>query len=386
MAADLPVKRGTMLEIRSRRRVGGVVVAATLTVSVGLAPAEPVAFLGLGDLPGGAFSSSFGGMSRDGRTIVGWSSIQGTNGDWTQAFRWSQDTGMQALPFTPRTRTSYYNRAVGVTDDSLEILGVEEHPVKWVTGVPDPLELPVPSGWFTGPVALSADGQVAVGQGGPPGLDTFRPLRWDPDALPLVMEGSGRASVRDLSADGSFAVGEEQFGTRLKAVIWDALGRMSLLVDPNPASWSIAEGISTDDQFILGTVLNWGAVVWDLHGGYELLLGTGELTTTRAKSASDDARIVAGWATRGGLSTAVFWDNSREIIAVDEYLSMRGVDLTGWRLTQVLEVSSDGRVIAGDGFNPDGNREAWVAYIPTPGTALVLAAVPAFAARRRRTA
>jgi uncharacterized membrane protein len=385
MAAELPMKRGTMLEIRSRRRVGGVVVAATFTVSVGVAPAEPVAFLGLGDLPGGEFSSTLGGMSRDGRTIVGWSRTQGTTVDRNQAFRWSRDTGMQALPFPPGTRTGE-SRAVDVTDDSLEILGTAEHPVKWVAGATDPVALPVPSGWGAVPTAISADGQVSVGNGGQMGSLDRRPLRWDPDSLPLVMEGSSEATVWDLAGSGAFAVGFEQVGTREKAVVWDALGRMSFLVDPNPASWSGAGGISTDDQFILGTVHDWGAVVWDLNGGYELLLGAGEFTSTRVNAASDDARLVAGRARRGGLSTAVFWDDNREIIAVDEYLSMRGVDLTGWVLTQVLEVSSDGRVLAGDGFNPDGNREAWVAYIPTPGTALVLAAVPAFAARRRRTA
>ena len=62
-----------------------------------------------------------------------------------------------------------------------------------------------------------------------------------------------------------------------------------------------------------------------------------------------------------------------------------GIDLTGWRLFEAVGVSGDGRTIAGNGLNPAGQLEAWVAVVPEP-LAMPLAALAAGAGglRRRR--
>ena len=62
-----------------------------------------------------------------------------------------------------------------------------------------------------------------------------------------------------------------------------------------------------------------------------------------------------------------------------------GLDLTGWTLGSVGGISSDGYVIVGDGINPDGYNEAWIATIPEPGTFLLLA-IGGLALLRRRSA
>jgi hypothetical protein len=49
-----------------------------------------------------------------------------------------------------------------------------------------------------------------------------------------------------------------------------------------------------------------------------------------------------------------------------------GLDLTGWTLTSCTAVSGDGMTIVGNGTNPQGNREAWIATIPEPTTILLL--------------
>ncbi len=55
----------------------------------------------------------------------------------------------------------------------------------------------------------------------------------------------------------------------------------------------------------------------------------------------------------------------------------------GWKELNPLAVSADGRTIVGTGMNPLGDPEAWVAVIPSPGTAVVMAPMLAIARRRR---
>ena len=43
-----------------------------------------------------------------------------------------------------------------------------------------------------------------------------------------------------------------------------------------------------------------------------------------------------------------------------------GSELTGWSLTSANGISSDGRVIAGVGINPNADLEAWVVVLPEP--------------------
>jgi hypothetical protein len=46
---------------------------------------------------------------------------------------------------------------------------------------------------------------------------------------------------------------------------------------------------------------------------------------------------------------------------VDEF----GLDLTGWTLTSAAGISDDGLTIMGNGVNPDGKSEAWIAVLPS---------------------
>ena len=50
-----------------------------------------------------------------------------------------------------------------------------------------------------------------------------------------------------------------------------------------------------------------------------------------------------------------------------------GLDLAGWTLDTALGISADGLTIVGQGTNPNGEFEAWIAIIPEPSTALLLA-------------
>ena len=54
-------------------------------------------------------------------------------------------------------------------------------------------------------------------------------------------------------------------------------------------------------------------------------------------------------------------------------LTTLGLDLTGWQLSFAQGISGDGMAIVGYGTNPSGFREAFIAVIPEPSTALLLA-------------
>ena len=84
-----------------------------------------------------------------------------------------------------------------------------------------------------------------------------------------------------------------------------------------------------------------------------------------------------------------------EAFILDAYTGMRhlgdvlsidlGLDLAGWTLYEATSVSADGNTVVGIGSKPLGKAEAWIAVIPEPSTALLLATGLLGLAIRRRT-
>ena len=77
------------------------------------------------------------------------------------------------------------------------------------------------------------------------------------------------------------------------------------------------------------------------------------------------------------------------MISLKETLIGAGLDVSGWSLTSANAISADGFTIVGDGTNPLGQREAWVANlspepVPEPLTILGSIAAIAFAASFER--
>jgi uncharacterized membrane protein len=108
-----------------------------------------------------------------------------------------------------------------------------------------------------------------------------------------------------------------------------------------------------------------------------------------AWAVSADGSIIVGQSTPQGPNSliAFIWDavhgtRSLKTVLEDDH----GLDLTGWQLEFAGGISADGRTIVGYGINPSGQREAWIATIPEPGSAALLALGLGLLASRRRLA
>ena len=131
---------------------------------------QTTGMVGLGDLPGGDFYSDASGVSADGSVVVGSSksaSSGGTGTGRTEAFRWAQATGMVGLGDLPGGL--FYSKANGVSADGSVVVGVSEgangnEAFRWTqaTGM---VGLGVlPGGYFSSSaLGVSADGSVVVG-------------------------------------------------------------------------------------------------------------------------------------------------------------------------------------------------------------------------------
>jgi hypothetical protein len=71
--------------------------------------------------------------------------------------------------------------------------------------------------------------------------------------------------------------------------------------------------------------------------------------------------------------TAFVWTGELGFLSLQQHLLDLGLDLTGWALTEATGISgatAGGHTIIGNGINPDGQQEAWIATIPSISCAL----------------
>jgi hypothetical protein len=91
-----------------------------------------------------------------------------------------------------------------------------------------------------------------------------------------------------------------------------------------------------------------------------------------------------------GSSLPAIWTEATGALELQPFLTGLGLDLTGWRLTEIQAISGDGTTIAGHGIPPDPSMSgAWIATIPEPsswllgGIALSTASIGVLLRRRR---
>lgn len=87
-----------------------------------------------------------------------------------------------------------------------------------------------------------------------------------------------------------------------------------------------------------------------------------------AVAVSADGSVVVGNALSPDGSRAFIWDEDHSLRSVATVLASLGLahELQGWELGSVVDVSADGTTLLGNGINPRGLPEPWIAVVPEP--------------------
>jgi probable HAF family extracellular repeat protein len=350
-----------------------------------IAPVQAASFAGLG----GPYSPS--GVSADGSVIVGYYHSAYV----TEAFRWTQETGMVGLGFL--AEDDQYSQATDVSADGSVVVGTNtktpgfrHSPFRWTqeTGMVDLGSYPDGwFGWYDLANGVSADGSVIVGR--VDGL-TNQAFRWTQSSgvvgLGDLAGGSFDSSATDVSADGSVIVGYGNSVNGREAFRWtQETGMVGLGTVPSGGSIGSFLGISADSSVIVGydySANGTEAFRWTQETG---MVGLGTLPDGDPNyggqyiSTSANGSIIVGAST----NKAFHWTQKTGMVSLKETLIGAGLDVSGWSLTSANAISADGFTIVGNGINPSGQSEAWVANlepIPEPLTILGSIAAIAFAA------
>ncbi len=356
------------------RIVRELVVVAVVACSGASGLADEPFFQGLGDLPGGSYSSGAWGVSADGTVAVGPSN----SASGTETFRWENGVmiGLGDLP-----GGSFFSDARAVSANGAVVVGQSSAAVyleafRWtaeggMVGLGHLFEHPSWSdAWGT-----SVDGSVVVGASTE--YSRTEAFRWENG----VMVGLGDLPGGDfyswamgVTPDASVIVGQATAAWTQEAVRWDDGVITSLGCLPG-GGYAGAMAVTPDGSVIVGAsnstdsgYYGFEALRWTEAGG---MVGLGDLAggdfLSCAIDVSADGSIIVGYGYTAAGSTAFIWDadngmrNLRDVL-VNEY----GLDLTGWILSWANGISADGTTIVGDGTNPDGNDEAWIAHLGSP--------------------
>ncbi|MCC8998148.1 MAG: PEP-CTERM sorting domain-containing protein, partial [Candidatus Contendobacter sp.] len=136
--------------------------------------------------------------------------------------------------------------------------------------------------------------------------------------------------------------------------------------------YSYASGVSADGSTVVGfsnsTNSDFEAFLWTEAGGM-VSLGDlpGGIFRSIAYGVSGDGSTVVGYSSssaNGGNGEAFLWTETGGIRALrDVLINDFSLNLTGWTLDYALDISDDGQVIVGQGINPQGQGETWIANL-----------------------
>lgn len=280
--------------------------------------------MSLGTLPSsgtGASASRAEAVSADGSVIVG--SNRGP--DTTQAFVWTEADGMVGLG------------VIGGDGATSELS------------------------------AISDDGNRALGSSGVPFGGTGDGVRWEGGTELIALEGPtlgfSNLDMRAISADGSAGIGTGFTESGSVPVLWTPAGgiqRFDALVGTRRLRAISADGSVVAGE--TGVASDSKPFRWTESGGLELLdTFPTSLGNPQVYALSSDGSVAAGQdgTPKTGID-GVLWDADGAIHRLDDVLpSDYGIDLEGWIIGTVIDMTPDGRVLVGNGSNPDGVREVY---------------------------
>jgi uncharacterized membrane protein len=350
--------------------------AVASSLSLPSAAAEEVApgatFSGIGDLAGGPYESVAYDVSADGARVVGYS--VGAAGK--RAILWAAERGVVELAGEAgeaRAISHAGDVVVGVTVGSRGY----RNAVRWVNGT-EP-EVVTFSSYYgierSEAWGVSGDGQLILGEAKQFGGVPFG-FTWQGTQTSL-----GKPYLNAASADGSTLVGvsvpeREGFSRAVRNrdplpfPFGDCTGPQCPCLAPDQCE-AEATDVSADGNVIVGwayqqeadalVAVSWAA---DASGMITPSVLSGS-ATGQALGVSADGRVVVGYEVHDGRKQATRWVGG-VAQSLSALLEQSGTELRGWSLRFARAASADGRVIVGEGLNPNGDVEGWVATVPAP--------------------
>jgi len=375
-------------EHERRLRLSRRAVIAGATIVVGALASQPAnsqcttppCFQGLGDLPGGAVHSEVYGLSHDGITVVGQSSSQ--NG--LEAFRWTPGTGIVGLG--DAAGGAFFSYGYDASGDGSVIVGQCEtasgrEGFRWTAaeGIIPLGDLPG-GGVDTYAFCVFPDGTVIGGESlASAGYEAFH---WSA-ASGLVslgdFSGGGHGSTtHGISGDGSVLIGNGSSAQGGEAFRWTETDGLIGLGDiPGDNFDSVLFEVTGDGLMAVGRTRPFlggagldRAIRWRSGTGLELMGDLpGGVEDSYAIDITAGGEFASGYGTSDVGIEAVIWDSSNNISRVSDVLLNAGATIpSGWILRYASGIALSGNVVtvAGNGTNPNGNPEAWIARYALP--------------------
>jgi probable HAF family extracellular repeat protein len=320
-------------------------------------------------------------ISPNGAIVVGES--QSANG--REAYRWTAGTGMEALGYLGGE--NFFSTAWRISADGRVIAGASRSPssgtrteaFRWTAelgmiGMGD-----LPGGLFSSSArGVSGDGSVITGVSTSDLAPSFGELfRWTEST---GLEGLGTLGGNQIPAgvpwqisrDGTTIVGWSSSENGREAFRWTRSKGMVGLGDlPGPISDSQATAVSADGSIVIGIASGMEGVTsfrWTAATGMEDLgrpMGAGASVLV---GASADGSGAIGDSPLDGDRVPIIWDETHGMRNLVDVLGELGLApaMAGWDLEQATAISPDGLTVGGWGYNPQGDREAWLAYLGGP--------------------
>jgi probable HAF family extracellular repeat protein len=274
--------------------------------------------------------------SRDGAVIVGESNSDRGH----EAFVWTADVGMVGLGDLTHRERELSSVAYSVSPDGKTVVGTACNGSRFVA--------------FSWTAAEGMKGLGALG-----GRRRF-------------------SAAADVSSDAGVIVGVTSSSSHEReAFRWEDGEMIGLGVLPDHDE-SVAYAVSADGSVVVGLGAREPgdqlAFRWTAETGMVALESRPEQPiATGAFDVSADGRTIIGIGSGEGTYGAIVWDEAHGVRDLRELLTANfGLDLDGWKLSEVAGVSEDGLTFVGRGRNPDGRWEGWIAHIPEPKTASCL--------------
>ncbi|HWA75975.1 MAG TPA: hypothetical protein VG937_26740 [Polyangiaceae bacterium] len=322
-------------------------------------------------------------VSGDGRTVVGRSSVQTQMGRIETPFLWTRSAGILALGPSG-------GRANATNSDGSVVVGATAagRLFRWTAGK-NAVDLGIQLDAGSSIKAdTSDDGALVVGYStAGPVVSAFR---WTAKSGVMEALDASITSVVGVSRDGTLLVGSRKMSNGQVAAFRWTQGTGFVDLAPSGSTETHAQAMTSDAQVVLG---------WGMFGGARQLfrwLVSSSTTdfigippaiadaTVYIRAMSDLPQMFAcytvptaaehvtdedslerlGTACLGHAQPASAPRGSPSISMLADTLINLGVNLSGWQLTRTAAIASDGKIVVGNGIDPAGHSQAWIARLP----------------------